>query len=187
MLSGAKHLRSCFPPLSRPVAQSCFLGLRLFRSYRNSRHPSPDGRPAGNFSSPAPVGKAERRQAKGCFLWGSQETSPFWGSLVTHHLSLVTDLMFLGGTTNPEGVRQLDGQSRGPPCRQRAGVLPISPCPRENGARKGEGDRCAGPTSAQTETDRRIAEILTASRDANLIYLIKGKDSLPRLGDNGVQ
>ena len=32
------------------------------------------------------------RQAKGCFLWGSQETSFF-------------DL-FLGGTANPEGVRQ---------------------------------------------------------------------------------
>ena len=32
------------------------------------------------------------RQAKGCFLWGSQETSQF-------------DL-FLGGTANPEGGRQ---------------------------------------------------------------------------------
>jgi len=33
------------------------------------------------------------RQAKGCFLWGSQETS------------LV--VQFLGGTANREGVRQL--------------------------------------------------------------------------------
>jgi len=33
------------------------------------------------------------RQAKGCFLWGSQETSLL--------------VLFLGGTANPEGVRQL--------------------------------------------------------------------------------
>lgn len=35
--------------------------------------------------------------------------------------------------------------------------------------------------------EARVAGILTASHDTNLIYLVKGKASLPRLGDDGVQ
>lgn len=45
----------------------------------------------------------------------------FCASLVTRHWSLATAL-------------------KCPPCRQRAGVFPISPCPRENGCRKGQWD-----------------------------------------------
>jgi hypothetical protein len=42
------------------------------------------------------------------------------------------------GNRKPEGCPSADGQSRSPPCRQRAGGFPISPCPRETGARKGD-------------------------------------------------
>ena len=47
--------------------------------------------------------------------------------------------MFLGGTANPKGPAKWE--SRTPPCRQRAGVFPSSPCPREEGASEKESDQ----------------------------------------------
>jgi hypothetical protein len=44
------------------VAQTCSLGLRLFRSYRNGRYPSADGRPSSSFPSRAAAGRAEPRR-----------------------------------------------------------------------------------------------------------------------------
>src|SRR6516225_2347858 len=78
--------------------------------------------PVFSRGTPRRVGPA--RQAKGCFLRGSQETSLYrfvsWGDC------------------KPGGRRS---RSRSPQCRQRAGVFPSSPCPRERGAfeRRNEG------------------------------------------------
>ena len=65
---------------------------------------------------------------RAAFLRGSQETSPF--------------VLFLGGTANPEGVRQRTDKAEARRAAGAQAVFPISPCLRETGQKGDWGGPC---------------------------------------------
>jgi hypothetical protein len=91
-------------------------------------------------------------------------------SPVTRHCFFVS-----WGDRKPGGWPSADGQSRSPPCRQRAGAFPISPCPREGGAVKRGDHKGNVPT---TEARIRGATL----RPGELVYNggMKPEDKLIR-------